>query len=258
MRILRGLPESLKAPLRAIHGFVVYFVFPHAFRYRHMRSWKNTISGKSVAIVGPAPLLCADQLAEIANHDVIIRVGHEHWAADANLGRTTVWMLDGGATREFLDGFLEPKDADWVLLRGPVRRRDFLRSSTMSRRVRCVRRRLPPTMGVPWSWHPNQVPLVAMELSFMQPSAVRVFGSDFYTTPNQAYGAHSPVGQSNLSWTEFASRMFRGHDQIHQKRALLYLHNHYDLFRGDARFMKLLTMGEAEFSELLQTALSSG
>lgn len=257
-KVLHRLPASVKAPLQAVLQAVLQiiygYVFPRAFGRRYASSWKELIADKSVAIVGPAPLVCAAQLAEIETHDVIVRVGHEHWDADADPGRTTVWVLDGTATREFLNGCLEPKDADWVLLKGPVKLRDFCGSIAKSRRVRCVRHRLPPTMGVPWSWHPNQVPLVAMELSHMRPSAVRVFGSDFYTTPNRAYGTHSPVGQSNLQWAEFASRMFRSHNQVHQKKALLHLHKRHNLFCGDSRFMRLLAMREAEFVELLQTA----
>lgn len=239
--------------LRLLVQFLGEYVFPHAFGRRYASSWENVFLDKSVAIVGPAPLVCSDQLAEIENHDVIVRLGHEHWAPDSNIGRTTVWVLDGTATREFLDGCLEPKDSEWVLLKGPVKFRDFRSRTTKLRQVRCVRRRIPRTIGVPWSWHPNQVPLVAMELSHMRPAAVRVFGSDFYTTPNRAYGAHSPVGQSNLQWTEFTSRMFRSHNQIHQKRALLCLHKQFGLFRGDSRFMSLIAMEEKEFAELLQS-----
>ena len=252
IRVMLQLKTVAKARLAAVQKLVRIYIFPHAFGHRHTEGWKELIADKSVAIVGPAPLVSSDQSAEIETHDVIVRVGHEHWAADADPGRTTVWVLDGTASREFLDGHLEPKDADWVLLKGPVRLRDFRRPTTKYRRVRCVRRRLPPEMAVPWRWHPNQVPLVAMELSHMRPSAVRVFGSDFYTTPNQAYGAHSPVGQSNLQWTEFAARMFRSHDQLHQKKVLLHLHERYDLFRGDSRFMRLISMPEAEFAALLQ------
>ncbi len=243
---------ATRAPRKVIAVLKAHLL-PHFLCRNSQREWELFFLDKTVAIVGPAPLLGPEQEHEIEAHDVIIRVGHEHWSSRDKPSRTDVWVLDGGASAEFLAGSLEPLASQWLLLKGTPPLSTLLRNRSRFDRVRFARRRLFPKISL--FWNPNQVPVVAMELSFLKPRFITVFGSDFYTTPGQAYRSTSRAHLSSTTdWTAFRKRMFRSHDQRHQREVLKVVGRHWVNFEGDERFLRLMHLSDESFDELLDTS----
>jgi hypothetical protein len=173
----------------------------------------------------------------IDSHDVIIRVGAEHWPWPDTGTRTDVWVLDGQGSREYLDtclalakptaapGETSPEELPrvrkvikeiqdgsipWVVLKPGTRLRlvEILKGFAWSR-VGNIRAQ------VIWSRKPvfahfrglesklsevnlSQIPLVLLELFLLKPRVVSVYGTDFYTRPGLAYSANSPSFQSHI------------------------------------------------------------
>lgn len=80
----------------------VLTLFSRILFFQNRSSWANTVRGKKIVIVGPAPH-DRDYSDVIESHDLIIRVGFEHWPWPGTGTRTDVWLLDGQSSREYLD-----------------------------------------------------------------------------------------------------------------------------------------------------------
>lgn len=256
---------------------------------RNRPGWARYINGKSVAIVGPAPM--SENFEEtIESHDVIIRVGAEHWPWPATGNRTDVWFLNGGQSREFMDTYVgnsKPGSAQrrpggssplkaqavikefqnnrvsWVILKGGTRLRlsEFFGGVIWSRIGKS-------NAQVLWSRKPlfsgarglrvklsganlNQIPLFLLELFHLQPRIVSVYGTDFFTRPGSAYHQTSPLFQSQLeSKEDFIKKLFGSHNQLEQKRVIQWVKSKRGWPEGDPLFLRLVEMEEDQFQAL--------
>lgn len=272
-----------------LRKFISETVQPRLLFIRNRTSWAKTIKGKTVAIVGPAPL-DKDYSDLIESHDLIIRVGFEHWPWPETGTRTDVWVLDGQSSREFLDfnmgcekqtarrGETDPNELErvkrniaiwnekgvgWVILKSGSRLRlsevfKFIFSRKFeSTNTHCILSRKPLFLwlrGLDWHsarTHLNQVPIALLELFNLKPKSVAVFGSDYYTRPGLSYGASSPDHQNLVdSPKSFIEVMQKSHPQIHQKRIVRWVQDRRSWPTGDPLFSRLTALDEYEFLKL--------
>lgn len=264
------------------------FVAPRLFFLRNRRSWRNLIRGKTVAVVGPAPL-GGDYSDVIEAHDVVIRVGFEHWPWPETGNRTDVWVLDGGNSRALLDRIfgraglpstlsdLGPESekvrhsvekwsqtgANWVIIKAGTRfmrseifKLIFLRELGLSN-TRCVLSRKPMFLryrGLSQKvarTHLNQVPIALLELYSLKPASVAVFGSDYYTRPGLSYSPDSPSHLRLIGDPDsFIGSMLESHNQLHQKRIIRWVQERRGWPTGDPLFSRLTATDEEEFVRL--------
>jgi len=279
----------LKAVYRVLVSLFPVVLVPRLHFIRNRADWAQYINGKSVAIVGPAPMSRNFESA-IESHDVIIRVGAEHWPWPATGERTDVWVLDGGGSREFLDtyfgnskrGFphrrmdsdsllevqhvineIQTKKVPWVILKTGTRLSTseffggFIWSRIGKSNAQVLWSRSPlfagaRGLGVKLSdVNLNQIPLALLELFLLQPRTVSVFGTDFYTRPGLAYARNSPSFESQLKGGEnFIKKMLESHNQLEQKKVIEWVKSKRGWPEGDPLFLRLVEMEETQFLAL--------
>lgn len=279
---LRQLPRLVRASFKLT-------VLPRILLIRNRPNWSEFVRGKTIAIVGPAPL--GDDFSDAVNsHDLVIRVGLEHWPWPGTGSRTDVWVLDKGGSRQFLDSYGRGKskitagrvsgdpgleqlrnsfakwsefETGWIMFKGGtlLRPTETLRlifsrnfSNTQSRAIfarRPVCLRLRGLDKGSARIGMNQIPVVLFELFSLKPKWVSVFGSDYYTRPKLSYGSSSPSYFDLTENThEFIQGMLSAHPQIHQKRIVRWVQERRGWPTGDPLFSRLTALEEEEFLEL--------
>ena len=254
-RTLLSFPRRVRNGIRRWTSDRVFFI-------RNRKQWRGLIAGKSVAIVGPAPL-DGDYSEEIESCDVIIRVGYEHWPWPNTGSRTDVWVLDGGGSIDLLSGRLQERQATWFLLKAGwdpesagVSFMNLVKMRTSKSGASLAMARIPIRRNWPYEPRPeninlNQVPVVLLELLLLAPSKVSVYGSDFYTRPGQSYGTQSPDFKLQSAEQEkFITVMLHQHDQQLQRLVIRAAQQEFKVFGGDRLFLKLLWMADQDFESL--------
>lgn len=257
---------------------------------RNRGEWGRFVRGKTVCIVGPAPL-SRDFEEEIEAHDIIIRVGAEHWPWLGTGSRTDVWVLDGGGTRDFMDlaanpfsapatsaaggyetrSFLRtlegvaPLSVTWLMFKSPPRSFSELVRSIQSKTLggfeqKLIVARKPIFLALRGlesrasRTNLNQIPLVLLELFLLRPKMVSVYGSDYYTRSQNAYGEGSPsYEQQKSDGVIFIEEMLKSHPQQHQRQVVLWVRNKRGWPGGDPDFIRLTQMDDEEFNKLFDS-----
>jgi len=256
-----------------------------AFR-PNRRNWARFINGRTVCVVGPSPL-ARDFQEEVEAHDIIIRVGAEHWPWVGTGSRTDVWVLDQGGTRDFIrmatnssftvnlneDAYtsslvetIHEASSDrvpWILFKGGTRisLREFLAfvpsKQLGSFNPKLVFARKPifsALRGLHWRasvMNLTQVNLVLLELFLLRPKKVSVYGSDYYTRPGLAYGAGSPsYEKQKADGPAFIERMLRV-NPLHQRQVVRWVRSKRGWPGGDPDFIELTEMDDEAFVKLL-------
>lgn len=215
---------------------------------QHRSEWLRLIRDKTVAIVGPAPPE-QDQAEQIEAFDVVIRVGFEHWPWPNTGDRTDVWLLDAVHSRKYLDGSLDvPTATKWVLLKpGLLTLRDVWRIRRKREKVAVLRL---PMMSewVPKAWNPYQVTFALIEMGFLHPIAVSVFGADFYINSGKAYHASSPEFEAqHLEPQTFRRMLIDRHAHFENHKVVRHVRDQWGWLNGDERFISVVDMGEEAF-----------
>jgi len=235
-------------------------LYARVFFRNNRKDWSESVRGRSIAIVGPAPL-DRDYSVEIDGHDLVIRVGYEHWPWKDTGIQTDVWVLDAGASHELMRGELQEKEVTWFLLKlgwTDIYRyeKSWLHGRTESRGGALLRPARVPfrfhwaSKVRPDSINLNQVPLVLMELLLMNPGPVSVYGSDFYTRPKNSYGPASPAYERQRSDSQsFITKMLESHNQVDQRKIVKVAQNELGALAGDRLFLELLALNEEEFEQ---------
>jgi hypothetical protein len=130
-----------------------------------MTEFADYVAGRTVALVGPAPLAQAERDL-VAEHDVVYMVGH-HRHYD-RCGIIIINSIDRGHYRA---GTLTLPDHDWLVLKSDPRGMPKARQAAKLR-------------GVPG----NLVPIALNDLAQYQPADVNVYGANLYLdAPDRVY-----------------------------------------------------------------------
>jgi hypothetical protein len=206
----------------------------------------DMVDGKTVALVGPAPSV-GDQQREVDAHDVVVRVGADHWPWRGYGDRIDIAVLDGFHSGRWLQNDLRtPSGVPVHLPKGvPV----LLKAGYD----------VPDRLGFvcrPWPmWNPLQMTLTLWHFAALNPASVSVFGADFYVTPGKAYQEtdweyENTVGEKGVTFAHYVlGRSGTSHDH-HPKQDMAIIRQ---LIAdkgwpvGDERFMRVLAMSDEEY-----------
>jgi hypothetical protein len=211
-----------------------------------MSSFGQYVDGKTIAIVGPAPVPY-DQSAEIDAHDIVYRTTYGNARGDrlvpgrfpAGTGtRVDMAFYNAGYTRRAHDGYLDDVYPD---LKWAVHKIDSTHQTSLTN----IRRANKPTIINGKVVHATQIPIMLYDLTFFHPEKVTVFGADFYLGPietwyEQAYQptdwtTHDPARPDP---TEAMGPAF--HDQELNRQIVRAVRDTVPWLAGDDRFLKAL------------------
>ena len=153
-----------------------------------MSSFGQYVDGKTIAIVGPAPVPY-DQSAEIDAHDIVYRTTYGSSSADrpqpgrfpTGTGtRVDMSFYNAGYSRQAADGYLDDVYPD---LKWAVHKIDPTHQTSLTN----IRRANKPTMINGKVVHATQIPIMLYDLTFFHPEKVTVFGADFYLGPVETW-----------------------------------------------------------------------
>ena len=194
--------------------------------------WTDYVAGKSVAVVGPAPMP-TDQSAEIDAHDIVYR------PCRAPIGgrygnRVDVVYLNGQWSRDIYDDehakTLESvQDATWWVFKGP----NTHRREGLYRRAERTKNNI----------NVNAVTSILFDLSQHEVGQITVYGADLYASGPQA----SYEGDYGSRWTlQQQAQGVMNHEPWKQIRI------HRAVYRtgkvvGDDRYLAAVTMTDAEY-----------
>lgn len=195
------------------------------------------ITGKTIAIVGPAKSVC-DQSAEVEACDTIIRCnykwnGNEHVK---NYGeRIEIGFYNIAGARRILekDELLEP--IPYILLkeRAPEPKHPHVSYAKKEPFPRA-----------------NQVQIILNEIEQYEPAGVWIFGSDFYLSGPEGYYQDSYKQMGLIDqW-----KSIKFHDQPIQQRWLKSFQERTGLIKGDERMVELLSLTTDEVKTQLHDA----
>ena len=246
---------NYKHPLWAHSKRVRYFfhvVFHSRFSFWENRAkWLKFIDGKTIAVVGPGAL-SNDKSSEVEEHDIVIRVGYHHWPWPNTGSRTDVWLLDWEYSKLVLrEGqTLGASDASWLLLGWPGK--NHLKTSAIRETKGMRFTRIPLSNPKIWALGRgkyNQVTQAIMELYFLRPKYVTVFGVDFFTTQGSPYDPNSK--DFDLAVDSFhkykKTKLWRHHNQLHQKKIAAEIQQRKKFFVGDEQYKALIETPDHEF-----------
>ena len=197
------------------------------------------VAGKTIAVVGPAPLLY-DQSAEIDAHDLVYRPGHSPmggWYGD----RVDIAYLNGQLGREILD--VESREireridiATWWVYKG--------RNSRAYRPEGLER-----TAHRPDHVHnPNAVTGILWDLTHFHPASVTVYGADLYAGgPGNAY--HHEYDRRDLAGQAQGIILHRPWEQMRAHRAI----HSTGLTVGDERYLAAITMTDDQYQAVIDS-----
>jgi hypothetical protein len=234
--------------------YFLHVVFHSRFSFLKNRAkWYAFVEGKTVAVVGPAATP-HDQSDEIEAHDIVIRVGYHHWPWPNTGSRTDVWLLDWEYSKLVLreGATIEPPETSWLLLGWPGKNHLTTSAVRETKGIRFTRiPLLNPRIWARGRGKYNQVTQLIMELYFLRPKHITVFGVDFYTTPGDLYDPNS----KDYEWAvESHHRTIRDglwhhHNQLHQKQIASEIQRRRGFFLGDKRYIALIETPDNKFLE---------
>lgn len=244
-------------PLWAHSKRIRYFfhvVFHSRFSFLKNRArWYAYVKGKTVAVVGPAPTP-HDQTEDVEAHDIVIRVGYHHWPWPNTGSRTDAWVLDWEYSKLVLreGAVIEPPEASWLLLGWPGKNRLTTSTVRESRQIRFTRiPLLNPRIWARGRGKYNQVTQAIMELQFLRPQHVTVFGVDFFTNPQALYDPESKESDVAVAGFEkyWKTELWNNHNQLHQKQIAAEIQRKRGFFVGDKRYKALIETPDNKFLE---------
>ena len=205
-----------------------------------MSEFADYISGKSVALVGPA-VAPYDQGDEVESHDVVYRIGYR-WDLNKpvpNYGdRTDVVFYNAENSRKLALGLYDPfvKEIPWVM----VKRDPKLGKVKHSYRVL----ELPFTKA-------NQAPIALNDLVKLGASKITVFGVDLYLGgPSTAYDKNYLDRTAERDW--WGVQIHTPQDNHKFIRNLV--REHKQLIVGDERFIRAANLSTPEYLRNLKKA----
>ncbi len=198
--------------------------------------WSEYVRGRSVAVVGPAPLE-RDQSAEIDAHDVVYRTA-QHLNAPPTYGtKLDVVFLNGQHGRQVYDDhhtwWREIADSAtwWVFKDGRnTYRRDGLRHVAVRPRIT----------------NPNAVTCILFDLIQQPVGNITVFGADLYASgPGNAY--HDGYDKRPVSGQAAGITMHKPMEQMRVHRAV----HSTGKVTGDDRYLAAVTMSDDEYRAVI-------
>ena len=195
------------------------------------------VAGKTIAVVGPAPLPY-DQSAEIDAHDLVYRPGKVPGGPEYG-SRVDIVYLNGRLGRTMLDDSMRDLKAYndqatwWVYKshRGRQYRPDGLE--------RIAHR---PTFLT----NPNAVTGILWDLTHFHPASISVYGADLYAGgPAAAY--HPGYDRRDPMDEARAFLLHKPMQQLHAHRAIYAT----GLIRGDDRYVAAVTMTDGEYQAVI-------
>jgi len=198
--------------------------------------WSEYVRGRSVAVVGPAPLK-RDQSAEIDGHDVVYRTS-QHLDAPAEYGtKLDVVFLNSKHGREVYNDSSEPwrrladKATWWVFKSGNnTYRRDGLRHVAARPRIQ----------------NPNAVTMMLYDLVQQPVGSITVYGADLYAAgPGAAY--HAGYNRRNVAGQAAGVTIHRPEQQMRVHRAV----HRTGKVTGDDRYLAAVTMSDDEYRAVI-------
>jgi hypothetical protein len=201
-------------------------------------NFEHYVAGKTIAVVGPAPLPY-DQSAEIEAHDLVYRPGHSPaggWYGE----RTDIVYLNGQLGREILN--VEYQDvrrrieaATWWVYKAKgraYRPEGFQRIAHIAPGVR----------------NPNAITGILWDLTHFHPASITVYGADLYAGgPGNAYHAdydrRDDAGQGQGIILHRPWEQMRAHRAVHAT----------GLIAGDDRYIAAVTMPDEQYQAVIDS-----
>jgi hypothetical protein len=223
------------------------------------------VAGKTIAIVGPAPVRY-DQSAEIDAHDIVYRTSYGFgWRSGMDPSpagdcwtpgvfprgtgtRVDMSFYNGMATRQAAEGALDRLyvDLDWAVHKF---RPDYESPLTNIRWVQTW----PNIKGR--RVQPNQVTLMLWDLMGMDVADVTVFGADFYMgTSDTWYDPDYMQPGWDLAYDDPTEAFARGaafEDQEDQRQVIRTIREQFGWPNGDERFLEALYTSPEEHYALM-------
>ena len=209
-------------------------------------NFETYVAGKTIAVVGPAPML-TDQSAEIDAHDLVYRPGHSPvggWYGT----RTDIAYLNGQLGRAILDDdhrHLKTRidGATWWVYKsrqGRQYRPDGL--ERVAHRPTHIQ-------------NPNAVTGILWDLTHYQPASITVYGADLYAAgPGHAY--HDGYDRRDAGGQGQGILMHRPMEQLKVHRQVYET----GLIVGDDRYVAAVTMTDQQYQAVIdswQTAVEA-
>ena len=228
---------------------------------------RRLLNGKSVALVGPAPM-SREYGYEIDASEFVVRVGYEHWPWPGTGQKIDAWVFDRGMSEKLIRNPDLAPDVRWLFLKSGS---SFSLASAI-RMHRLIRRggsdvlflKLPSgrelknTFDIDHkSLNPNQIPMMLFELAGAAPLSVAVYGSDFYLG-RQIYDRSSPDSISvKENRGEFLRNMFRSHNQSAQFKICKGIFENKDWsVLGSDEFIQIMKFSEQQFNDVHSRVIS--
>jgi len=198
------------------------------------------VAGKSIAIVGPAPMV-ADQSADIDGHDLVYRPAHSPQGGQYG-SRIDIAYLNGRCGRTIYD------DSEWQLLDAiaPATWWVYKGSTSMQgRRDGLWRVGIKPGIRM----NLNAVTGILWDLVQHPTGPITIYGADLYAGgPGSAYGdaydytSHrDPAGQANGIIMHEPWKQMRVHRAAHSTGKVV----------GDDRYIAAVTMTDHEYQAVI-------
>ena len=232
-----------------------------------MMNFYQYTAGKTIAVVGPAPVPY-DQSAEIDAHDIVYRTSYGFgWREGMDPSpagdcwtpgqfprgtgtRVDMAFYNGMATRQAAHGMLDEvyRDLDWAIHKNPP---EYVSPITNVRWVDIW----PHFQGR--RVQPNQVTLMLWDLTNYEVADVTVFGADFYMGPTDTwYDPDYMQPGWDLAYDDPTDAFAQGsafEDQEDQRAVIRTIREHHGWPNGDARFLKALYTSPEEHYALMES-----
>ena len=201
-------------------------------------NFEHYVAGKTIAIVGPAPLPY-DQSAEIDAHDLVYRPGKIPGGPEYGT-RVDIVYLNGRVGREVLDDSAADlraynEQATWWVNKkdnAPQRPQGFQRLAHRPVNVT----------------NPNAVTGMLWDLTHFHPASITVYGADLYAGgPNNAY--HPAYDRRDSIDEANAYLLHKPMEQLRAHRAIYAT----GLIKGDDRYVAAVTMTDAEYQAVIDS-----
>jgi hypothetical protein len=200
-------------------------------------TFADFVSGRTVAIVGPAPAPY-DQSAEVEAHDLVYRCHRPEEPLPGYGTRTDIAFLNGQHCRqvhddEFSSTFRVAREATWWVMKAKGHRPHGL-----------AREVIRPTIP-----NPNAVTAALFDLLKHDPKTVSVYGTDLYASgPDNAY--HPAYGPRSTYSLQVQARGVINHKPATQRRVHRWALSTGKVV-GDDRYLEAVTMSDEEYQTVI-------
>ena len=204
------------------------------------------LSGKSIAIVGPAPTEALDA-EEIDSHDLVVRLNHSYEGKGTDPKhkgmRTDVTCFNGQSTKNFMverEGLL-PSEVSWGCFKSPHLISN-IKDKNKDKNARAHITFYQPQFHGGY----NMVPIVAIDFALFTAKSLKVYHTDLMLTITRQKGYYPESSNRPSDEVTSMQKIFRRgsitHDPIQQYRTLNSLWRN-EKITGDARFVEVMKMG---------------